>query len=176
MRWGGGRTSRFVGPFGLRLASLGLVILTVGAFLVAGTRSAGATQQFPILECVFKDKGTGQYNAEWGYNNNDNKGSDTLPIGASNGFSPSPEGRGQPTVFLSGQNDNVFAVTWNGVGSLTWTLNNHSVSATTSSTACATNPVPVFGPQTILWVAVILAGGGVVVVLRRRHRAVRSPT
>lgn len=173
MRRGGGRTSRFVGPLVLRLASLGLVILTVGAFFVAGARTAGASQQFPILECVFKDKGTGQYNAEWGYNNTDNKGSDTVPIGSSNGFSPSPEGRGQPTVFQSGQNDNVFADTLKGVGSLTWTLSNHSVSATTSSTACATNPVPLFGPQTILWVAAILAGGGVI-VLRRRHRTARS--
>ena len=172
MRWGGGQTSRPAGRLGRLLAFLGLATVAVGAFLVAGAGPAGATQQFPILECVFHDKGTGQYNAEWGYNNNDNSNSDTLPIGSDNSFSPTPEGRGQPTVFQPGQHDNVFAVTWNGVGSLTWTLSNHSESATTTSTACSTNPVPLIGPQTILWGGAALVCAGVV-VLRRRRRATR---
>lgn len=152
---------------GRLLRSLGLMTLAVGAFAAAGASPAWAHKQTPILECVFHDTGTGQYNALWGYNNT--SGSvETIPIGSSNGFSPSPQSRGQPTAFRPGQNDGVFVVTWNGGGSLTWSLNGHDVSAATTSTQCAKNPVPLFGPQTILWVAAILACGGVVVLRRRR--------
>jgi hypothetical protein len=154
------------------LASLGLVALAIGSFVVAGAGPAWAHKETPILECVFRDTGTGQYNSLWGYNNT--SGSvETIPIGSSNGFSPSPQSRGQGTAFQPGQNDNVFVVTWNGVGSLTWSLNGHNVSATTTSSACSKNPVPLVGPQTILWAAAILACAGVV-VLRRRRRTTRS--
>jgi hypothetical protein len=149
------------------LPSVGLAVLAVGAFLVAGASPAWAHKETPILECVFKDAGTGQYNSLWGYKNS--SGSvETIPVGSSNGFSPSPQSRGQPTAFQPGQHDNVFVVTWNGVGPLTWSLNGHDMSATSSSSQCAKNPVPVFGPQTILWVAAILACAGVVVLRRRR--------
>ena len=154
-------------PRGRLVPSLGLAVVAVGAFIVAGASPAFAHKETPILECVFHDTGTGQYNSLWGYNNS--SGSvETIPVGSSNGFSPSPQSRGQPTAFQPGQNDNVFVVTWNGVGSLTWSLNGHNLSATSGSSQCAKNPVPWFGPQTILWVVAILACAGVV-VLRRRH-------
>jgi hypothetical protein len=168
-----GRRGKQAGRFLVRpLASLGLVALAIGSFLVAGAGPAWAHKETPILECVFRDTGTGQYNSLWGYNNS--SGSvETIAIGTSNGFSPSPQSRGQGTTFQPGQHDNVFVVTWNGVGSLTWSLNGHDVSAATSSTACAKNPVPLVGPQTILWAAAILACAGVV-VLRRRRRMTRT--
>ncbi len=172
MPWDGNRKDRPLRLRGRLLPSLGLVVLAVGAFLVAGASPAWAHKQTPILECVFKDTGTGQYNSLWGYNN-DSGSVENIAIGSSNGFSPSPQGRGQPTAFQPGQMDNVFVVTWNGVGSLTWSLNGHTVSATTGSSQCAKNPVPWFGPQTILWVAAILACAGVI-VLRRRHQTTRS--
>ncbi len=124
----------------MTLAMVGFVAAGIFGLTAGG---AGASQQFPILECVFHDTGTGQYNSLWGYSNNGS--ATTIPIGNSNGFSPTPQNRGQPTAIKAGTNDNVFVVTWNGAGSLTWTLSNHSVSATTSSNACASNPVPIAG-------------------------------
>jgi hypothetical protein len=126
-----------------RVSTLAMVsLVATGAFgLMAGT--ATASQQSPILECVFHDTGTGQYNSLWGYSNNGS--ATTISIGSNNNFSPSPQNRGQPTSIKAGTNHNVFVVTWNGSGSLTWTLSNHSVSATTGSTACASNPVPIAG-------------------------------
>jgi len=122
------------------LAMVGLV--AAGAFgLMAG--AATASQQSPILECVFHDTGTGQYNSLWGYSNNGS--ATTVAIGSSNGFSPTPQNRGQPTSIKAGTNHNVFVVTWDGASSLTWTLSNHSVSATKTSTACSSNPVPIAG-------------------------------
>jgi hypothetical protein len=173
MRWDGTRNGRRTRAGGRLLPSLGLAVLAVGAFLVAGASPAFAHKETPILECVFKDTGTGQYNSLWGYNNS--SGSvETIAIGSGNGFTPSPQNRGQPTSFKPGTNDNVFVVTWNGVGSLTWSLNGHNLAATSGSTQCAKNPVPWFGPQTILWVAAILACAGIVVLRRRRSSTIAA--
>ena len=85
---------------------------------------------------------------------------ETIEIGSGNKFSPNPQNRGQPTSFLPGTNHNVFVVTWNGSGSLTWTLNGHDVSATKSSTACSSNPVPIAGggPWYLLPGALVVVG------------------
>jgi hypothetical protein len=148
------------------------MIATIGAFLVAGASPASASTTKPILECVFHDPGTGQYTSVWGYNNNSHSNVESIPVGTTNGFTPSPQGRGQPTAFQPGQNDNVFVVTWNGASSLTWSVDSQDAVATTTSTQCATNPVPVFGPQTLLWIVAILVCIGV--VLRRRHVSSRA--
>ena len=79
---------------------------------MAGT--ATASQQSPILECVFHDTGTGQYNSLWGYSNNGS--TTTIAVGCNNKFSPTPQNRGQPTSIQAGTHDNVFVVTWNGSG------------------------------------------------------------
>jgi hypothetical protein len=159
-------------------ATLGLLVVPAVAFALAPAAVASATDVTPIVECVFHDTGTGQYNAAFGYNNTSSlKTTFTYPIGSLNSFSPSPQDRGQPTTFTYGLHDNVFAATWNGSGSLTWTLNGRSVSATTASTACKTNPVPIVAPQTLLWLAIGGAGVGIVAWRRRRSIAalVRPP-
>jgi hypothetical protein len=143
--------------------------LTVVALIGVGVAAApaGASGQgntSPILECVWHDTRTGQYNSLWGYTNGDSS-SDSAPIGSNNNFSPTPQNRGQPTSFSSGQHHNVFVVTWNGSGSLTWNVEGSSVSATSGSAKCATNPVPLlpspFAPWTgaVLLVALLLVGG-----------------
>jgi hypothetical protein len=126
-----------------RLATLTMLgLVAAGAFALA-TGTATASQQAPILECVFHDTGTGQYNSLWGYSNNGD--TTTIAVGSNNKFSPTPQNRGQPTTILGGTHDNVFVVTWNGSGSLVWTLSNHTATATTSSHACSSNPVPMTG-------------------------------
>ena len=121
------------------VASLAAVLLLVTT--MSGTASA-SHKQTPILECVFQDTRTHQWNTLWGYDNT--SGSvQNIAIGSGNSFSPGAQNQGQPTAFKPGRNDNVFVVTWNGTGTLTWTLNGQSASATTSSNKCATNPVPI---------------------------------
>lgn len=52
---------------------------------MVGASPAWAHKEAPILECVFKDIGTGQYNSLWGYNNS--SGSvETIAVGSSNGL------------------------------------------------------------------------------------------
>jgi hypothetical protein len=126
-----------------RVATLTMLAFVAGGAFALTAGPAAASQQFPILECVFHDTGTGQYNSLWGYSNNGS--TTTISIGANNKFSPNPQNRGQPTSIQAGTHDNVFVVTWNGSGSLTWTLSNHTASATTSSHACSSNPVPITG-------------------------------
>jgi hypothetical protein len=126
------------------LTTAGVVGVAAMLLLVTALSEAASAshKQTPILECVFQDPGTHQWNSLWGYNNT--SGSvETLAIGSSNNFSPGAQNQGQPTAFQPGQNDNVFVVTWSGATSLTWNLNGQSVSATTSSTKCAKNPVPI---------------------------------
>jgi hypothetical protein len=128
------------------VASLAASVLLVAT--MSGTASA-SHKQTPILECVFKDTGTGKWNTLWGYDNT--SGSvENIPIGTGNEFSPGAQSQGQPTAFQPGQHDNVFVVTWSGSGTLTWTLNGQSASATTSSTKCSQNPVPIV-PGTGNW-------------------------
>jgi hypothetical protein len=121
------------------------VVVTLAALLLVTTLSGTASashKQTPILECVFQDTRTRQWVSLWGYNNS--SGSvETIPIGSGNGFSPGAQNQGQPTAFKPGLNHNVFTVIWNGSSALTWTLNGQTASATTTSTKCSTNPVPI---------------------------------
>jgi hypothetical protein len=127
-----------------RVLTLAMVSLVAAGAFALGAGTAWAHKETPILECVFHDTGTGQYNSLWGYTNSSGS-TETIPIGSENQFSPTPTNRGQPTSFLSGTHHNMFVVTWNGTSSLTWSLNGHDVPATKSSSACASNPVPIAG-------------------------------
>ena len=154
----------------------GLVLIAAVGFLIAsvGTATAdngGPGSVKPFLECVYHDTGTGQYNALWGYTNNYSS-SVTIAIGSGNSFSISPGDRGQPSTFSPGTQDNVFSTTWNGSGDLTWNLT-HSASASSTSTACGTNPVPIAGSETLTWVLLAAAFVGTAVVIARR--ASRQP-
>jgi hypothetical protein len=157
------------------LVSLGLLTLSAGAFALAAQSPASAHVQ-PIVECVFHDTGTGQYNALWGYNN-PSASTVTLPIGGANNFAPNPADRGQGTTFSAGRHDNTFVVTWSGTGDLAWNLDTLNAHATTNSPACSSNPVPIATYQTLLWaaLAVLLAGGAVLFLRRRGTRFSTAP-
>jgi hypothetical protein len=90
----------------------------------------------PILECV--ETTEGGFRAHFGYDNPD-LGADMIPIGPRNGFSPPPENRGQPTLFLPGRRSDVFQVDFDGTD-LVWTVADRSVTATRSSTPCNAGP------------------------------------
>ncbi len=154
-----------------------MVLITAVGVLTAsvGTATAdngGPGSVKPFLECVYHDTGTGQYNALWGYTNNYSSAV-TIAIGSGNSFSPTPGDRGQPSTFSPGTHDNVFSTTWNGSGNLTWNLT-HSASASSTSTACTTNPVPIAGSESLTWILLAAAFVGTAAVIARRAK--RQPS
>lgn len=86
-----------------------------------------------LVECV-KNNGGGSYTAKFGYRN-DNTKSVFVPVGANNKFSPSPENRGQPTIFLPGRNYEVFSVNFDG-RNLVWNIFSKKATASKNSTPC----------------------------------------
>ncbi|MGZ8764991.1 MAG: hypothetical protein ACXW2C_04750 [Acidimicrobiia bacterium] len=125
----------------------------------------------PIVECSFKDPGTGLYNTVWSYRSGGSR--DTIPVGWYNYFTPGKIDRGQPTVFEPGLHKNVLITTHSG--SLTWVLGLRK--ATAPGRDCDHNPVPITGAGLSSIVTLFAVGGllGVVLVIRsRRRRAVKA--
>ncbi len=117
--------------------------------------SGDPTQVTPVLDCVAS--GPGVYTGVFGYKNTSSSPV-VVPIGSNNKFTGgaagSPPGRGQPIDFASGTQDGAFVVDFDGTA-LTWQLGGHSVTASSSSTACTTTqgpdgPVVNFGGTPIL--------------------------
>ena len=94
----------------------------------------------PVRECVV-DRGVNvapRYQARFGY---DNASSYpivllTFPIPPENIFTTAPYLRGQPQIFLPGNQRNVFTETFPASGSLTWRLNKLSVTANAATPRC----------------------------------------
>jgi hypothetical protein len=87
----------------------------------------------PVLECVVKNSST-SYTAWFGYKN-ENTVPVYIPVGAKNKFTPSPQNRGQTTVFDPSRRVKVYSVEFNG-SNLVWTLNGRTSTASKSSTRC----------------------------------------
>jgi hypothetical protein len=87
----------------------------------------------PVLECVVF-KGSSPDVAIWGYDN-PNAFAVTIPIGQTNGFSPAPADRGQPTVFDPGRLVGAFQTVMGGA-TLTWKLGAKTAVANSSSKRC----------------------------------------
>lgn len=87
----------------------------------------------PTFQCLRRNPDK-SFTAFFGYNNN-NTSSVFIPTGTNNRFSPSPEYRGQPNIFLPGNHQNVFSVNFNG-DNLSWYLAGQSITVNKNSTAC----------------------------------------
>ncbi|MFN3694801.1 MAG: hypothetical protein ACK4UV_07315, partial [Ignavibacterium sp.] len=87
----------------------------------------------PTFQCLRLNPDK-SYTAYFGYNNN-NTSSVFISTGANNRFSPSPEYRGQPNIFLPGNHQNVFSVNFNG-DNLSWYLAGQSITVNKNSTPC----------------------------------------
>lgn len=111
----------------------------------------------PILECVY-DNGDGSYTAYFGYDN-ENDYNVAIPVGSDNRFTPSPQGRGQPSLFEPGRTpeypDAAFGVDFDG-SSLAWTLDGGTAEASSNSAPC---PEPGFSPPGSPSTSVIVLDG-----------------
>jgi hypothetical protein len=87
----------------------------------------------PVLECVAETPDG--YVAHFGYLN-EHADVVTVPVGPDNKFSPSPADRGQPTAFQPGRVVEAFVVGFDG-GTLVWTLDGRTATASPNSRACA---------------------------------------
>ena len=160
----------------------------VRAFVMAGTVAAllalnpapahAAGHVVPIFECAFRNADN-SYTTVWGYDNQ-NAVAETHNFGPQNRFMPLPysQDQGQGTLFQPGRHDNVAIVPWDGTTDLRWNLDVDIVHATTS-TACASNPVPITGSGlSPIFAVIVIAVGGVganFLIRRRRHRPGETP-
>ncbi len=127
-------------------AGVTAALVAVGILVAASPAGAqggpdAAPDVVPIVECSYRDPGTGLYNTVWGYQNvtPGPKQDTTVPIGPTNRFDSPGEAAGQPVAFKPGRAQNVFVVTHSG--SSTWTLTSRA--ATAPGRPCSSNPVPV---------------------------------
>ena len=99
-------------------------------------KAGGPNDVHPTAICV-KDKGSGYYEALFGYTN-PNKGEvTTIPVGDNNHFLSAPAGLGQPEDFYPTTMPAAFSVLFNG-DSLTWVLPGGCATVSSSTTACPT--------------------------------------
>jgi hypothetical protein len=124
----------------------------------------------PVVECSFKDPGTGLYNTVWSYQGGSIPVK--IPPGWFNFYFPGAVNRGQPTLFTPGYHRSVLITTHKGP--LTWVLGLRK--ATAPGRPCQHNPVPVTGAGLSSIVTLFAVGGllGVVLLVRsRRRRSIR---
>ncbi|NOK62478.1 MAG: 3',5'-cyclic AMP phosphodiesterase CpdA [Chloroflexi bacterium AL-W] len=80
----------------------------------------------PVLECVVANN-DGSYTARFGYDYV-GRGRTRIAVGPDNRFTPEPQDRGQPEVFVSGRWRDMFTVDFDG-SDLVWTLNGRTTTA-----------------------------------------------
>jgi hypothetical protein len=146
---------------------------------LSGVAHAAPSPVQPYVSCYWANS-DGSITVDVGYTNS-SKTSVTYPIGPLNFVSPAPQDRGQPTVFLPGTHDNVWAPTVTQAdmsAGADWTLNGVKVSTTVtgSMAACPSKPVPISGGVggVVTFVAVALAVGVAGFKNRTRYLGLRD--
>jgi hypothetical protein len=161
----------------LSLRAGAVIVAVVGATGFSGVAQAASPVQ-PFVSCYWAN-GDGTYTVAVGYTNT-SASTVTYPIGPLNFVTPAPQDRGQPTVFLPGTHNNVWAPTITQAdlaSGADWTLNDVRVSTgITSISACPTKPVPISGGVggVIAFVAVALLIGAIGFKNRVRYQSLRA--
>ncbi len=109
--------------------------LTAGAALNPAT-AASVRPVKPTLKCVDR-LSSSSYRAHFGYVNTSSS-SISIPVGFYNRFFPNPQGRGQPTVYLSGTQTDVIQLTFTSSSFIAWVLGSGTATATRNSKLCPT--------------------------------------
>jgi hypothetical protein len=157
----------------VRTLLVAVMLLPLGLFLAGPAQAATPTKSIaPFMNCYW-DNRDGSFTVSIGYNNK-NSTSQTVPIGTTNRFTSGNVNRGQPTVFLPGVHNNVFAMTASPAdvkANLNWSLTDNLVSIQTP-VLCSTKPVPLVGNMRALVLSLLLLVGTgltVLIVRNRRH-------
>jgi hypothetical protein len=154
-----------------------VMVAVVAATGFSGVAQAASPVQ-PFVSCYWANT-DGSFTVAVGYTNS-SASTVTYPIGALNFVSPAPQDRGQPTVFLPGTHNNVWAPTITQAdlaAGADWTLNGVRVSTgVTSIPACPTKPVPISGGVggVIVFVAVAVIIGVIGFKNRIRYQGLRA--
>jgi hypothetical protein len=143
-----------------------------GLVLAAPVAAFAAGPVTPFASCFWANP-DGSYTVSVGYTNS-GATTVTYPIGTLNYVTPAPQDRGQPTVFLPGTHNNVWAPTITAAefgGGANWYVNGTPVSVGTF-TACASKPVDGSGSSSgyLTATAVIVAAGASFLASPRRRR------
>jgi hypothetical protein len=144
----------------------GLVLVPAAAF--------AASPVTPTVSCYWSNP-DGSLTFSIGYVNS-GATTVTYPVGPLNYVTPAPQDRGQPTVFLAGTHNNVWAPTVTAAdmsSNPNWLVNGVSVSYSGNIPACAAKPVSVSGSTTgyLGATAVIVGIGAYILASPRRRRA-----
>ena len=161
-------------------ARIGAAVVAAGAVLGMSGVAMAATVQ-PFVSCYWPNP-DGSITVAVGYTNS-SASTLTYPIGALNYVTPAPQDRGQPTVFLAGTHNNVWAPTISQAdltSGADWVVNGYSVSTAVGSLpACPTKPVPISGGAGGVVgfgvLAVVLAAALYSKSTRRRRRRLAAP-
>ena len=97
----------------------------------------------PITQCVAK-AANGSLRAVFSYNNPEDHPV-TIPVGSANQITGGPAGTVAPEAFNTGSHTAVFAVAIPSGGTVTWTLNGQSVSASAATAVCSSTIVAEIG-------------------------------
>jgi len=113
-----------------------VVLSTLGVAAAVVPAGLAFEPVLPILECVTHQP-TGGLTASFGYNN-ENASNVSIPVDVvpSNYFAPDPKFRGQPVLYEAGLHDFVFAVDFDPLTAISWTLLGNTVVAATTSPDC----------------------------------------
>jgi hypothetical protein len=155
-------------------SALAVGAVTGGLVLAAPASAMAAGTVTGTVSCYWTNA-DGSVTVSVGYNNTTGS-TQTIPVGSNNYVSPSPADQGQPTVFLPGVHDNVWAPTITpsemSSGSANWFVDGNSVSATTFN-QCATKPVSVNGSTAgyLTATSAVVGLGLYVIASPRRRRA-----
>jgi hypothetical protein len=150
-----------------------------GLVLAAPVAAFAASPVTPTVSCYWSNP-DGSLTFSIGYINS-GATTVTYPVGALNYVTPAPQDRGQPTVFLAGTHNNVWAPTVTAAdmsNNPNWFVNGVAVSYSGNIPACAAKPVSVSGSTTgyLAATAVIVVGGAFILAAPRRRRGLTKST
>ncbi|MDX6213447.1 MAG: hypothetical protein QOF82_2534 [Frankiales bacterium] len=151
-------------------------VATSGLVLLAPTGALAASPVTPFVTCYWANT-DGSYTLSVGYTNS-GATTVTYPAGALNYVTPAPQDRGQPTVFLPGLHNNVWAPTISAAdfaGGANWFVNSVPVNVS-SFVPCMTKPVGVSGSSAgyLGATGAIVGAGALMLASPRRRRALKG--
>jgi hypothetical protein len=156
-------------------AAAATAAVTAGLVLAAPASAMAAGTVTPSASCYWANS-DGSFTVSVGYNNTG--ATVSYPVGPLNYVTPSPQDRGQPTTFLAGNHQNIWAPTIPATdfsGGANWVVNGVSVDVSTF-TACSSKPVNVSGSTSgYLGATGAVVGIGLYILKSPRRRRALAP-